>query len=144
MERVFAGIVTQASVRDEAGRLSGQHLTAGSRTLNQRTYAYRADGRLNATSDWVSGARTFDLAPASRVTAVHARGWSERYTYDASGNQTSAAWPDSHPGHETTGPRAYTGTTVTRAGDVRFEHDALGPVTLRQKVRLSRKPDTWR
>ncbi|MEU6916547.1 putative T7SS-secreted protein [Streptomyces olindensis] len=144
VERVFAGIVTQASVWDEAGRLSGQHLTAGSRTLNQRTYAYRADGRLTATSDWVSGARTFDLDPAGRVTAVHARGWSERYAYDASGNQTSAAWPDSHPGHEATGPRAYTGTTVTRAGDVRFEHDALGRVTLRQKVRLSRKPDTWR
>lgn len=144
VERVFAGIVTQASVWDEAGRLSGQHLTAGSRTLNQRTYAYRADGRLTATSDWVSGARTFDLDPAGRVTAVHARGWSERYAYDASGNQTSAAWPDSHPGHEATGPRAYTGTTVTRAGDIRFEHDALGRVTLRQKVRLSRKPDTWR
>lgn len=144
VERVFAGIVTQASVWDEAGRLSGQHLMAGSRTLNRRTYAYRADGRLTATSDWVSGARTFDLDPAGRVTAVHARGWSERYAYDASGNQTSAAWPDSHPGHEATGPRAYTGTTVTRAGDIRFEHDALGRVALRQKVRLSRKPDTWR
>ncbi|MER5829924.1 putative T7SS-secreted protein [Streptomyces sp. NPDC002130] len=144
VERVFAGIVTQTSAWDEAGRLSGQHLTAGSRTLNQRTYAYRADGRLTATSDRVSGARTFDLDPAGRVTAVHARGWSERYAYDASGNQTSAAWPDSHPGHEATGPRAYTGTTVTRAGDTRFEHDALGRVTLRQKVRLSRKPDTWR
>ncbi|MFJ8944267.1 putative T7SS-secreted protein [Streptomyces sp. NPDC102395] len=144
VERVFAGIVTQASAWDEAGRLSGQHLTAGSRTLNQRTYAYRADGLLTATSDRLSGARTFDLDPAGRVTAVHARGWSERYAYDASGNQTSAAWPDSHPGHEATGPRAYTGTTVTRAGDIRFEHDALGRITLRQKVRLSRKADTWR
>ncbi|GLF95590.1 RHS repeat protein [Streptomyces yaizuensis] len=144
VERVFAGIVTQVSAWDEAGRLSGQHLTAGSRTLNQRTYAYRADGRLTATSDRVSGARTFDVDPVGRVTAVHAPGWSERYAYDASGNQTSAAWPDSHPGHEATGPRAYTGTTVTRAGDIRFEHDALGRVTLRQKIRLSRKPDTWR
>ncbi|WP_367324974.1 putative T7SS-secreted protein [Streptomyces sp. HUAS ZL42] len=144
VERVFDDIVSQASAWDEAGRLSAQHLTAGSRTLNERTYAYRADGRLTATSDRVSGTRTFDLDPVGRVTAVHARGWSERYAYDASGNQTSAAWPDSHPGHEATGPRAYTGTTVTRAGDVRFEHDALGRVTLRQKTRLSRKPDTWR
>jgi RHS repeat-associated protein len=144
VERVFDDIVTQASAWDEAGRLSAQHLTTGSRTLNERTYAYRADGRLTATSDRASGTRTFDLDPVGRVTAVHARGWSERYAYDASGNQTSADWPDSHPGHEATGPRAYTGTTVTRAGDVRFEHDALGRVTLRQKTRLSRKPDTWR
>jgi RHS repeat-associated protein len=27
---------------------------------------------------------------------------------------------------------------------VRYEHDALGRITLRQKIRLSRKPDTWR
>ncbi|MEV6175866.1 putative T7SS-secreted protein [Streptomyces sp. NPDC052015] len=143
-KRVIDDIVTQVSTWDEAGRLSAQHLATGSRTLNERVYAYRADGRLTATSDRMSGTRTFDLDPAGRVTAVHARGWSERYAYDASGNQTSAAWPDAHPGHEATGPRAYTGTTVTRAGDVRFEHDALGRVTLRQKTRLSRKPDTWR
>lgn len=48
------------------------------------------------------------------------------------------------PGGETTGPRTYTGTSLTRAGDVRFEYDALGRVVLRQKTRLSRKPDTWR
>ncbi|MFG2607115.1 hypothetical protein ACGFT2_26755 [Streptomyces sp. NPDC048514] len=35
-------------------------------------------------------------------------------------------------------------TRVIRAGDVRFEHDALGRVTLRQQRRLSPKPDTWR
>ncbi|WP_371774542.1 putative T7SS-secreted protein [Streptomyces sp. NBC_01438] len=144
VERVFKDIFTQTSTWDEVGRLSAQRFTAGSRTLNEYTYAYRADGRLIATSDRTSGTRTFDLDPVGRVTAVHARGWSERYAYDASGNQTSASWPDSHPGHEATGPRAYTGTTVTRAGDVRFEHDVLGRVTLRQKTRLSRKPDTWR
>nr|WP_307808169.1 RHS repeat domain-containing protein [Streptomyces oryzae] len=38
-----------------------------------------------------------------RVTAVHARGWTERYTYDEAGR-----------------------------------------ITLRQKPRLSKKPDTWR
>ncbi|MFJ3530091.1 putative T7SS-secreted protein [Streptomyces sp. NPDC090132] len=144
VERVFKDIFTQTSAWDEVGRLSAQRFTAGSRTLNEYTYAYRADGRLIATSDRTSGTRTFDLDPVGQVTAVHARGWSERYAYDASGNQTSASWPDSHPGHEATGPRRYTGTTVTRAGDVRFEHDVLGRVTLRQKTRLSRKPDTWR
>jgi RHS repeat-associated protein len=48
------------------------------------------------------------------------------------------------PGQEATGERAYTGTRITRAGNVRYEHDAAGRITLRQKTRLSRKPDTWR
>jgi RHS repeat-associated protein len=84
-----------------------------------------------------------DLDTAGRVTAVHAQDWTEHYAYDTAGNQTEASWPASHPGHEATGPRTYTGTTLTRAGDVRFEYDALGRVVLRQKTRLSRKPDTW-
>ncbi|WP_448321957.1 RHS repeat-associated core domain-containing protein, partial [Streptomyces sp. CO7] len=144
VKRVFGGTLTLASAWDEAGRLTGQHLAIGDRTLNRRTYDYRADGHLGAVTDQFSGTRTFDVDPAGRVTAVHAQGWTERYAYDAAGNQTEASWPASHPGHEATGPRAYTGTRITRAGDVRFEHDALGRVTLRQKARLSRKPDTWR
>jgi YD repeat-containing protein len=131
------------SAWDEAGRLTGQHITAQARAVNSRAYAYRADGHLLAVTDQLSGTRTFDLDPVGRVTAVHAHGWTERYTYDASGNQTSASWPSRHPGHEATGPRAYNGITLTRAGGVRFEHDALGRVILRQKTRLSRKPDTW-
>ncbi|MFJ3902831.1 putative T7SS-secreted protein [Streptomyces sp. NPDC090025] len=90
-----------------------------------------------------SRSRTFDLDPLGRITAVHAPGWTERYTYDDSGNQTDAHWPDRHPGGGATGRREYTGTRVTRAGGVRFEYDALGRVTLRQKARPSRKPDTW-
>ncbi|MEU9181998.1 hypothetical protein AB0C90_35230 [Streptomyces sp. NPDC048550] len=43
-----------------------------------------------------------------------------------------------------TGPRTYAGTRLTRASSVRYEHDAYGRVVLRQKQRLSRKPDTWR
>lgn len=99
---------------------------------------------MTSVADGLSGSRTFDLDRVGRVTAVHAQGWTERYAYDDAGNQTSASWPSGHPGREATGPRAYTGTTLTRAGDVRFEYDALGRVTLRQKTRLSRKPDTWR
>ncbi|MFF8974816.1 RHS repeat-associated core domain-containing protein, partial [Streptomyces sp. NPDC014995] len=144
LERVFGGTLTLASAWDEAGRLSSQHVTAGERSLNHRRYSYRADGHLASLSDALSGLRTFDLDAAGRVTAVHAQDWTERYAYDAAGNQTEASWPASHPGNEATGPRTYTGTAVTRAGTVRFEHDALGRVTLRQKTRLSRKPDTWR
>ncbi|WP_326611647.1 DUF6531 domain-containing protein [Streptomyces scopuliridis] len=144
LARVFGDTVTVSSAWDEAGRLSAQHITAGARAVNSRAYSYRADGHLISVADRLSGTRTFDLDQAGRVTAVHAQGWTERYAYDDAGNQTSATWPSRHPGSEATGPRAYTGNTITRAGDVRFEHDALGRVTLRQKTRLSRKPDTWR
>ncbi|WP_327349392.1 DUF6531 domain-containing protein [Streptomyces sp. NBC_01321] len=144
LTRAFDDALTMTSAWDEAGRLSAQHITAGARPVNSRAYSYRADGHLISVADRKSGTRTFDLDRAGRVTAVHAQGWTERYAYDDAGNQTSASWPSGHPGSEATGPRAYTGTTITRAGNVRFEHDALGRVTLRQKTRLSRKPDTWR
>ncbi|MFF5964317.1 putative T7SS-secreted protein [Streptomyces collinus] len=140
----FAAPLTVTSAWDEAGRLSASHLTAGGRTLNSRTYSYRPDGHLSSSSDLLSGTRVFDLDAVGQVTAVRAEGWTERYAYDASGNLTEASWPASHPGSEATGPRAYAGTAIIRAGDVRFEHDALGRITLRQKTRLSRKPDTWR
>jgi RHS repeat-associated protein len=144
LARVFGDAITVSSAWDGAGRLSAQHITAGARAVNSRAYTYRADGHLISVTDRLSGTRAFDLDRAGRVTAVHAQGWTERYAYDDAGNQTSASWPSRHPGSEATGPRAYTGTTITRAGAVRFEHDALGRVVLRQKTRLSRKPDTWR
>ncbi|KPI15393.1 RHS repeat-associated core domain containing protein-containing protein [Actinobacteria bacterium OV450] len=144
LTRAFGDAITMNSAWDEAGRLSEQHVTAVGRAINSRAYGYRADGHLTAVSDRLSGSRTFDLDRAGRVTAVHARGWTERYAYDEVGNQTSASWPSTHPGGEATGPRTYTGTSLTRAGGVRFEYDTLGRVTLRQKARLSRKPDTWR
>ncbi|MFG2474533.1 putative T7SS-secreted protein [Streptomyces fagopyri] len=144
LARAFGDALTVTSAWDEAGRLATQHITAGARAVNSRAYAYRADGHLTSVADRLSGTRTFDLDPTGRVTAVHAPAWTERYAYDDTGNQTSASWPDSHPGSESAGPRSYDGTRVTRAGDVRFEYDALGRVTLRQKTRLSRKPDTWR
>ncbi|MEU3087122.1 putative T7SS-secreted protein [Streptomyces massasporeus] len=140
----FADPLTVTSAWDEAGRLSASHLTAGGRTLNSRTYSYRPDGHLSSSSDLLSGTRVFDLDAVGQVTAVRAEGWTERYAYDASGNLTAASWPASHPGSEATGPRTYAGTAIIRAGAVRFEHDAIGRITLRQKTRLSRKPDTWR
>jgi RHS repeat-associated protein len=144
LARAFGSALTVTSAWDEAGRLAAQHITAGARAVNSRAYTYRADGHLISVADQLSGTRTFDLDPIGRVTAVHAPDWTERYAYDDTGNQTSAAWPTRHPGSEAAGSRTYTGTSITRAGDVRFEHDGLGRVTLRQKTRLSRKPDTWR
>ncbi|MFD9906347.1 DUF6531 domain-containing protein [Streptomyces sp. NPDC059063] len=140
------GPLTFAHTFDELGRLTTQSITAadGWPPVQHRAYSYRADGHLVGVDDRLNGARRFDLDAAGRVTAVHAAHWTETYAYDEAGNQTEASWPASHPGREATGARAYTGTTITRAGTVRYEHDALGRITLRQKPRLSRKPDTWR
>ncbi|MFJ4831420.1 RHS repeat-associated core domain-containing protein [Streptomyces sp. NPDC088747] len=143
--RRFGADVTLAHVFDELGRRTAQSVTrADGRSVQRRAYTYRADGNLIGVDEQFSGARHFDLDTAGRVTAVHARAWTETYAYDAAGNQTHADWPSTHPGHESTGPRVYAGTDLTRAGQFRYERDALGRVTVRQKTRLSRKPDTWR
>ncbi|WP_328742290.1 DUF6531 domain-containing protein [Streptomyces caniferus] len=149
---------------DPTGRLTTQSLTtAATGTLQSPTgatgpenpaaaeaqrvlhrgYTYRPDGHLTAIDDSHTGRRTFDLDRAGRVTAVHATDWTETYAYDEAGNQTHATWPDRHPNPSARGERTYTGTRITKAGAIRYEHDDLGRVTLRQKTRLSRKPDTW-
>jgi hypothetical protein len=33
---------------------------------------------------------------------------------------------------------------ITGAGDIRYQHDACGRKTMRQRTRDSRKPATWR
>jgi RHS repeat-associated protein len=142
--RTVADSLSLAQVYDAMGRLTAQTATAGPRAIQHRSYTYRADGHLTAVDDLLSGARRFDLDAVGRVTAVHAADWTEAYAYDAAGNQTRAAWPAAHPCHEATGERVYVGTRITRAGHVRYEHDALGRIVLRQRTRLSRRPDTWR
>ncbi|MFI6340630.1 RHS repeat-associated core domain-containing protein, partial [Streptomyces sp. NPDC050535] len=130
---------------DAVGHLTAQSVTAADgHSVQQREYTYRADGHLIGIDDQLAGARRFDLDSTGRVTTVHAANWTETYAYDEAGNQIDATWPATHPSHEATGPRTYTGTQITRAGKVRYEHDALGRITLRQKPRLSRRPDTWR
>ncbi|MFE9473913.1 RHS repeat-associated core domain-containing protein, partial [Streptomyces griseofuscus] len=144
LTRRIGDALTLAHTFDPLGRLTTQTVTGTPDTLLQRrSYTYRADGNLTGIDDHLSGPRRFDLDATGRVTAVHATGWSERYAYDEAGNQTHASWPTTHPGTEATGPRTYQGTRITRAGNIRYEHDALGRITLRQKTRLSKKPDTW-
>ncbi|MFD4879554.1 putative T7SS-secreted protein [Streptomyces sp. NPDC058420] len=145
LTRQVGEMLTLEHTFDALGRLTTQSVVGPAGTsLQHRAYTYRADGNLTAIDDQLSGARRFDLDAAGRVTAVHAANWTETYAYDEAGNQTQASWPTGHPGQEATGNRAYTGTRITRAGNVRYEHDALGRITLRQKTRLSRRPDTWR
>lgn len=142
--RRFGDNITLTHSWDVVGRLTGQCLTTDAdRPLIQRTYDYRGDGYLSSITDADSGTRTFVLDPAGRVTTVNAPDWTEHYAYDGAGNQTQASWPDSHPGTEAHGRRTYVGTRLVQAGKIRYEYDAQGRVVLRQKARLSRKPDTW-
>ena len=144
LTRQIADTLTLTHVFDPLGRLTKQELTGPTdRRLQHRAYTYRADGNLTAIDDHLGGTRRFELDPAGRVTSVQAANWKETYAYDTAGNQSQATWPDSMPGQEATGERTYTGTRITRAGNVRYEHDRAGRITLRQKTRLSRKPDTW-
>lgn len=134
--------LTMDHTYDAAGRLTGQHIRgAGARTVQLRTYAFRPDGHLTSVDDHLAGRRQLVLTAEGRVTAVTAENWTERYAYDEAGNQTQASWPGSGTAE---GPREYTGTRIGRAGAIRYEHDAQGRVVLRQKARVSRKPDTWR
>ncbi|MFJ8855291.1 DUF6531 domain-containing protein, partial [Streptomyces sp. NPDC102437] len=145
LTRHIGEFITLQNTFDLLGRLVAQSVTgAEERTLQRRAHTYRADGNLTALDDHLDGPRRFKLDAVGRVTAVRAAGWAETYVYDAAGNQSSAVWPAAHPSHEATGDRIYFGTHITRAGDVRYEYDALGRVVLRRKTRLSRKPDTWR
>ncbi|WP_405913081.1 DUF6531 domain-containing protein [Streptomyces sp. NBC_00963] len=145
LTRHIGDSITLAHTFDNMGRVTTQTATnAVGRNVQRRGYVYRADGNLIRLDDHLNGPSHFDLDTAGRVTAVRAEDWTERYAYDEAGNQTEASWPTTHPGHEATGPRTYDGTRITQAGNVRYEHDAAGRITLRQKSRLSRKPDTWR
>ncbi|WP_406172604.1 polymorphic toxin type 30 domain-containing protein [Streptomyces sp. NBC_00996] len=145
LARHIGGTLGLTRTYDPLGRLAAQSVTAASgRLVQHQAYTYRADGNLVGIEDQLSGKRRFDLDAAGRVTAVHAANWTETYAYDEAGNQTSASWSTSQLGRDAMGERTYEGTRITRAGNVRYEHDALGRIVLRQKTRLSRKPDTWR
>ncbi|WP_242581026.1 DUF6531 domain-containing protein [Streptomyces sp. MST-110588] len=137
------GDITFTHSFDARGRLTDQHVASVTETIQRRAYTYRADGHLTGVDDHINGRRRFELDPAGRVVTVFARNWSETYAYDAAGNQSHAAWPDRHPAPEARGERLYAGTRLSRAGGIRYEYDAAGRTILRQKSRLSRKPDTW-
>lgn len=113
------------------------------RIVQRRAYAYRADGYLIGVDDALTGRRRFDLDRVGRVQMVHGEGWAEHYGYDSAGNITSAAWPAAPVTADAVGQREYAGTLIRRAGGVRYQHDGQGRIVVRQKTRLSRKPDTW-
>ncbi|MFD7985903.1 putative T7SS-secreted protein [Kitasatospora indigofera] len=141
--RRFAADVALTSTWDEVHRLSSQTLTGSAvRPLQSRAYTYRADGALVGIADQQSGARSFDLDAAGRVTAVHAADWTERYAYDRSGNLTDAAWPAGRD-DSALGARSYRGTLIRSAGRLAYDHDAQGRVTVRRQTTLSGRSNVW-
>ncbi|MEU4476203.1 DUF6531 domain-containing protein, partial [Micromonospora sp. NPDC023888] len=139
---------------DANHRLLSQILTANAAEpaavpdlVAHRAYRYRADGYLTDIADHLTGERRLEVDRAGRITAVQAADWTERYAYDEAGNVASGTWPDATGGDSERGARGereYTGTLIRRAGDVRYEHDNAGRVTLRQLKQRSAKPLTWR
>ena len=110
--------------------------------LQRRSYTYRADGFLTAEQDQLSGPRRFDVDRVGQVTGVYGNGWSERYSYDPSGNITRARWPAS-PRAEVINEREYMGTLIQRAGAVHYVHDSQGRIIRRKHALPSGKPETW-
>lgn len=143
IRRSLGADFTLSHTWDAVGNLTDQSLTSGTRTVQHRAFTYRTDGNLVGIDDQLNGARSFELDDAGRVTTVQAHNWAETYAYDAAGNQISANWPARHAGVEARGSRAYNGNRIASAGRIRYEHDAQGRITLRQKAHLSRKPETW-
>ena len=135
-----------ASTWDPAGRLDAQTVTvvASGARVQHRNYTYQRDGHLVGVEDQLNGPRVFEMDATGRVTGVRAQDWSESYAYDEAGNQTAADWPIQHVNADARGERMFAGTRVLSAGSIRYEYDAAGRVTLRQKTRLSKKPDAWR
>ncbi|MFB6855959.1 DUF6531 domain-containing protein [Streptomyces sp. NPDC056341] len=137
--------VTLASRWDALGRLAARSLTTARGPLRDRSYSYRADGFLTRVAERHDGTdQLFELDLAGRPVGVTAGDWAERYAYDDAGNQTDAHWPDAARSTGSRGERAYEGTRLLAADGLRYEYDGAGRVVLRQKRRLSRKPDTWR
>ncbi|MFD3519440.1 DUF6531 domain-containing protein [Streptomyces sp. NPDC058653] len=134
----WGGALSLTQTWDPAGRQRSRSYAGAA--VPELTYTWRPDGHLLAAGD-----ARYTLDPVGRVTEVRAAAdWSESYAYDTAGNQTDAAWPAGLAYPESRGPRTYTGTRVGTAGAVRYEYDAAGRTTLRQRPRLSRKPANWR
>ncbi|MFD5078903.1 putative T7SS-secreted protein [Streptomyces sp. NPDC058371] len=144
LSRTFGEALSLTSSWDEAGRITGQEVAYGERSVSRRSYTYDLNGHLAGTDDTVRGPRRFALDPVGRVTDVTGDRWSETYAYGHGGGGTTAArWPDTHAGADAQGERVYEGTRIMGAGANRYVYDRAGRLVRRTRTRLSRKPDVW-
>ncbi|MET9863673.1 DUF6531 domain-containing protein [Streptomyces smyrnaeus] len=139
-QRRLAGPVVLSQGWDSTDRLTRQTVEAADGELLQhRTYTYRPDGYVTEIRELTSGTRRFDLDTMGRVTGVQAHGWTEKYAYDAAGNQSRAE----APAHPTPGERTHDGTLVRRAGRTTYEHDAAGRLIRKTRKLLNGQTRTW-
>ncbi|HEY2058581.1 MAG TPA: DUF6531 domain-containing protein [Amycolatopsis sp.] len=141
--RFGAGIMVRQGF-DPLGRVVRQSIHAEqpdgspSRTLQQRTLTYRADGHPVQIADRIRGTRSFELDDSGRVNAVRAAGWSESYAYDLNGNLVRAETPTARGPVE----RRVGGTLVHQAADTTYDHDRQGRV-VRATRRTASGPRQW-
>jgi RHS repeat-associated protein len=132
-------------IHDPAGRLSALRLSARRELLQERTYAYRADGAVEHVADRLGAGRTYGLDPLGRATAVSAEGWSERYAYDELGNLAAAgaAHTDADAQPAPPEPRTVTGTRTRQDGRTTYEYDAEGRLVRKRRRTLSGQLMQW-
>jgi RHS repeat-associated protein len=131
--------VTLTQTWDRTHRLTAQSVAPTPKAqrppVQHREYAYDAHGFLSTINELTTGTRRYDHDAAGRITAVHARDWSETYAYDAAGNLTQAATPETDATNQADTSRETTGTLLHRAGQTSFTYDAQGRV-IRSATRL--------
>ncbi|WP_040406533.1 DUF6531 domain-containing protein [Amycolatopsis nigrescens] len=131
IRRTVDELVTLTQSFDAADQLTGQAVTAGPATVQQRRFDYRPDGSLTGISDAVSGPVRFDLDPAGRVVEVAAADHRESYRYDAAGNIVLSSVDGSWPPEAELGGRHYAGNTLLGAGAVGYRYDQQGRLVQR-------------
>ncbi|MEU5977565.1 RHS repeat-associated core domain-containing protein, partial [Streptomyces sp. NPDC047315] len=145
IRRTLGDHVALASEWDLLGRLTGQTLSNDHVPLHRREFGYRPDGQPVSVADLTTGQATrYDLDPLGRPLTASDRHVSERYEYDAAGNQTHAAWTGMASDIDTAGTRTFDGTRLLTAGRTAYHYDAAGRLVERRKKRLSRSADVWR
>jgi RHS repeat-associated protein len=140
------GTATLTQEYDVSGLLTAQRLWATTpadptrRSIQQRTYHYRPDGLVTATTDQLRGNRVYELTPAGRVTAVNAASWTERYAYDALGNLAAA---DPGAPSDAAGPRVVDGFMLRSAGRSTYDYDAVGRLVRETRRTASGQRLVW-
>ena len=127
---------------DPASRMTGLRVTACEQLLQERTYAYRADGTVEQLTDRLRGTSRYTLDALGRATAMHTRQWSATYAYDELGTLAAAA-TGTGTGADESGPRAIVGTQIRQDGRTGYTYDAEGRLTGKTRRTLSGRALKW-
>ncbi|WP_308315431.1 hypothetical protein [Streptomyces sp. ISL-100] len=161
------GEVTFTNAYDTVGRLTAQTVNGpADRLVQHRAYTYRPDGYVTRIDEHLGGTRHYGLdttgrvpppgrspmpttQPATRPTPAGPTPTQEPKHGDRARTRAPASPAPARSATNTTPPGVSPcarrpGTTINRAGQIRYEHDALGRIIFRRRVCLSREPDTWR